>query len=120
VLGEQTVYLDEVGNVCLTLTGLVPHLASVKRSTRLHVEANSVQVATPLVACSNGPYLYRIKRTLCNLGYQLQLPPVHLSFRNTRTTQDHQAARYILQHAFPSIFSPNNAYSFITCTLLQV
>jgi hypothetical protein len=87
VLGEQTVYLDEVGNVCLTLTGLVPHLASVKRSVRLHVEAYSVQVA-----CSNGPYLYRIKGTLCNFGYQLQERPVHLSFRNTRTTQVHQAA----------------------------
>jgi len=57
VLGEQTIYLDEVGGSFLTLNGLVPYLVSVKSSTRLHAEANSVLVATPRVAYCNGPYV---------------------------------------------------------------
>jgi hypothetical protein len=57
VLGEQTVYLDEVGGSFLTLASLVQYLVSVKPSTRLHAEASSVLVATPRVAYCNGPYI---------------------------------------------------------------
>jgi hypothetical protein len=62
-------------------------------STRLHVEANSVLVTTPLASCT-GPYLYQIKRMFVQLQVPITEPAVHLSLRTTLTITEQRAASH--------------------------
>lgn len=102
VLGEQTVKISWLSRQRLPA---IRALSVCQMSTRLHVEANSVRVTTPLAPCT-GPYLYRIKGML--LGYQLHSR--QSTYRSETLSRHKITEQRTASHDFRYQSQPNNAH----------